>query len=212
MIQHETILKSTLIKLVTLVFACTLASANEEQDTSGPLTDFNIYGGLHYGVGLTDKEHTDIWSGRVGVLFTVFGVPNLRLQIGVDALHVRKRNWIASTNTQIGWSPYLFEDDRFALQWHATLGGGQADLPEEQLIQILSGIEARYDFRADERLHSNLPSYVFVVMGYGRDFCQNQNQEFLNVGISFGEWFRASFDIASLWRDASPIINASRLR
>ena len=207
----RTLIISTIV--VALTWIPIHAQDTDQKTNTSASTPNRLTGGMNYGIGLIDKEHTDILSGRLTFWGDSFGLPDFRLLLGVDALHVRERNWVASTNVQLGWSPYIVRSESpFSLQWHATVGGGMIDLPQQQLIQVLAGFEAKYDLVPEDRAAAGFGFQFVAIGGYGYDFCQEFNQEFLNVGLAFDEWLRFTFDFASLWRDASPIINAGRLR
>lgn len=108
------------------------------------------------------------------------------------------------------WEPWMNPG-----RWKTTLIGsvssGAYQSAGKQTNQTVAGIDVRYNFSPERIVHA-LPFYVVVVSGFGRDWSQNVNQGFFNVGIALGSFACITFDVSSLFTDHNGIMHAGRLR
>ncbi len=108
------------------------------------------------------------------------------------------------------WEPWMNPG-----RWKTTLIGsvssGAYQLADRKTNQTVAGIDVRYNF-SPERIVHDLPIYVVAIAGFGRDWSQNVNQGFFNVGFALGSFACITFDVSSLITDHNGIMHAGRLR
>lgn len=108
------------------------------------------------------------------------------------------------------WEPWMNPG-----RWKTTLIGsvssGAYQLADRKTNQTVAGIDVRYNF-SPERIVHDLPIYVVAIAGFGRDWTQNVNQGFFNVGFALGSFACITFDVSSLITDHNAIMHAGRLR
>jgi len=92
-----------------------------------------------------------------------------------------------------------------------TISTGGYQHPTQRTNQTVAGIDVRYNL-APEQFIQEIPYYVVVVSGFGRDWSQNVNQGFFNVGFALGSFACITFDVSSLFTDHNGIMHAGRLR
>ena len=96
------------------------------------------------------------------------------------------------------------------LTWCSSVNAGRVDLNEKRLLQILSGLKWQFPL-GSSKWRQFLPVDVVTVSGYGYDLRHDLSREIVNIGFQIEDLIFISFDIASLWKDMSPVIYVARL-
>lgn len=115
-----------------------------------------------------------------------------------------------STMVSCQWEPWM-NPGRWKTAVIGSVSSGGYESATNRTNQTVAGIDVRYNLAPEQYVH-DLPYYVVVVSGFGRDWSQNVNQGFFNVGFALGSFACITFDVSSLITDHNGIMHAGRLR
>ena len=162
-------------------------------------------------VGIVNKKQVSNLNIGVGSLLHTTEQTTLAIIVSGEIYRVIDSTWIPSVTARIAFDYHLLPlTSNTGVHWLTTASYGEADLPVATLLQAVSGFTLSLPIGSDA-YYKRTGLEIVATLGGGYDFGQRYGREFVSVGIALYNWLAISFDVSSLWKPMSPIINPGRL-
>lgn len=203
-------------------FECVLlhASPVRSQDTSNSsngteqvsLRGRSYHSTANMILGVVDgKQAVALSMGFGGYLYQTDDV-GVTVNIHGDVYRIIDSLWTPSITASLNFDYAILRIGRGTVaRWMTTASYGKVDLPTTTLLQGVTGTKISIPLGSDA-YYNKTGLNAILVAGIGYDVRQKYGRELLNIGVEFSDWFCLTFDVSSLWKPMSPVINLGRLQ
>ncbi len=175
------------------------------------IRDVLLFAEMNLAVGIVENREAVVFESGLAVRKTIARTSQLSFTLLGGLLRIRDSLIIGSITAKLLFDhTFLNIADFGMLTYSAALNYDTVSVTQNNILPLLTGLKLQVPL-GTEQWRRQIPADFMLVVAYGYDAINSVSREVMNVGFRVNDLIYLSFDVASLWKNTSPVFNVARI-